>query len=380
MSLYIDIRPNSGIMYSKMVKLFDDIQKELDTSFAILGEMYGRSKEYYRLRYRRVKTNLKNKKVIARLPYVAEAYQFEADTDLFKLLVGPLYGYDETFGVRELIQNAIDACLEYEHKCKKLGTPYIPQVQISIDKQKDGSYSFTIKDNGKGMNISEIKNYYLKAGASFRNSTEYKIENHDEDGTPLIRRTGKFGIGVLASFLIGDNIEVVTKRFNSENGFNFQANLASEYIEVNKYDTAPVGTTVSIKISEDTYYKFVNDPQKKFAKWFLLSHPKVIYKISGVSIKTKQEEKIELTDNKQFLDDAVRLDFSGFDDIIWKYSYNENHEKRQIAINGIVIPDNYFSGRKASNIQKTVYNELDDFPFVSILDRNSLIDLELNRN
>ncbi len=117
-TLFVDLKPQDGLMYTKLMKLFTDIQRELDTSFAINGEMYGRSKDYLKLRYRRIKTNLNNRKVINKLPYVAEAFRFEADPDLFKLLVGPLYRYDPSYGVREVIQNSVDACIELSFKIK----------------------------------------------------------------------------------------------------------------------------------------------------------------------------------------------------------------------------------------------------------------------
>jgi hypothetical protein len=46
---------------------------------------------------------------------IPEKIAFEAaNADLLKLLVAPLYGNDPSIGVRELIQNAIDAVREYE--------------------------------------------------------------------------------------------------------------------------------------------------------------------------------------------------------------------------------------------------------------------------
>lgn len=385
-TLFVDLKPIDGLMYSKLVILFNDIQREVDTSFAIIGEMYGRKNSSIKLRYRRIKTNLKNKKVVDRFPFVAGSYRFEADSDLFKLLVGPLYGYDASYGVRELIQNAVDACIELEYKMDAL---YIPSVEVEI-RSIDSGFVFMIKDNGKGMSIGEIKNYFLKAGASFRNSTEWKIDYQTEENTPAIRRTGKFGIGVLASFLIGDSIEVTTKRYNQKIGYTFVADLKNDFIEIRKTQNCETGTTIVIKMSKDTYNSFHKDMQK-LTQWYVLSHPKVSYTIDSKEVENDKIEKINLIHGMQEAKDSVKIKLDKFDDIIW--SYNNKKAKTSdnyLAINGIIIPSkydrqepkNYNLNEKDRELayKKNIYNRLVAFPFVSVLDRNNIIDLELNRN
>ena len=383
-TLFVDLKPKDGLMYTKLVTLFDNIQKELDTSFAILGEMYGHKREHLKLRYRRIRTNLKNKKVIGKLPYVAGAFRFEADTDLFKLLVGPLYGYDPSFGVRELIQNSVDACIEMGHKCDKT---YAPLIEININKLGE-QYSFAITDNGKGMSLGEIKNYFLKAGASFRNSTEWKINHLTEENTPAIRRTGKFGIGVLASFLIGDTIEVTTKRKDEKIGYTFKADLNSEFIEIRKNEICEIGTTIKIQMTKENYEAFASH-NEVLTQWFILSWPKINYFIDGKQVLLDPANVIELKNDKQSMYDAITLNFENFDDIIWKYlpprAYDPNNKAKSkgIAINGIVIPSQYrpsIEYNTSGQQKKTIYDEINQFPFVSILDRNNLIDLELSRN
>ena len=375
-SLFVDVKPKDGLMYVKLTRLFDNIQRELDTSFAIIGEMYGRRKEYLRLRFRRIKSNLKNRKVIGKLSYMPGEYHFEADTDLFKLLVGPLYGYDASYGVRELIQNAIDACVELGFKSDE---SYSPLIEINVDKNED-QYSFSIRDNGKGMSIGEIKNYFLKAGASFRNSTEWKIDYQTEENTPIIRRTGKFGIGVLASFLIGESIEVTTRRYNESIGYFFKADLTNQFIEINKNGKCEVGTTITIKMDEKTYKRFCGDDNIALTGWYALSYPKINYFIDKNIVEIESSKIIQLVGSRQVLNDAVELNFTGFDSIIWGYK-----ETGKLLINGIQVPDNYYypsynRHSEEAKKKKNIYDELERFPFISILDRNNLIDLELNRN
>lgn len=368
-TLYVDAKPSDGLMYTKLLRLFEDIQKELDTSFAIIGEMYGRHKTHFKLRYRRIKSNLKNRKVIAKYPYVPDIYKFEADTDLFKLLVGPLYGYDPGYGIREMIQNAVDACIELQYK---LGNAYEPVINVSIENKGPLEYEFTISDNGKGMSLGEIKNYYLKAGASFRNSTEWKMDYQQDDHTSCIRRNGKFGIGVLASFLVGDFIEVTTKRFNEPFGYTFNTNLNQDFIEIRKNNNCNVGTTIKIRMKREAFGLFWNNTER-LTRWYIFSNPKINYYLDNNPVKSKGIRYVKLVNGKQKLKNAFTLVHDDFDDIIWTYELESG-----LAINGIIIPD-FFLDSQEDDFEWGD-GDLDYYPFVSIIDRNNRIDLDLNRN
>jgi molecular chaperone HtpG len=373
-TLYVDAKPKDGLMYTKLLRLFDDIQKELDTSFAIIGEMYGRHKTHFKLRYRRIKSNLRNRKVIAKYPYVPDTYKFEADTDLFKLLVGPLYGYEPTYGVREMIQNAVDACIELQYK---LDNTYKPVINISIEETENREYVFKISDNGKGMSLGEIKNYYLKAGASFRNSTEWKMDFENDDNTPAIRRTGKFGIGVLASFLVGDSIQVTTRRYSDSIGYSFTADLSNEFIEVIKNKKCNVGTTIVIKINREIYDLFRHRPNY-LTQWYIPSYPVIKYFINATPVWPKTAIKIDVVNGKQNCHNGITIKHKDFDDIIWTYGMEPG-----VVVNGIPVSGAYDYYERTENSKVDLIGErsgLKTFPFVSIIDRNNMIDFALNRN
>ena len=74
----------------------------------------------------------------------SEKIIFNVSNELPKLLIGPLYGNDPTFGVRELLQNAVDSCREREFLEK---SEYHGLVKISIYSKEEKLY-FEIKDNG----------------------------------------------------------------------------------------------------------------------------------------------------------------------------------------------------------------------------------------
>ncbi len=117
--------------------------------------------------------------------------KFTISKNVIELLIEPLYQQQEKLKVvtRELLQNALDAC-------KKKGIH--AKIEITIS-EKGGINYLTIKDNGIGMNLQEIRENFLTVGkTSKQNNCEGLV--------------GKYGIGILSIFLIGDYAEVYTKK------------------------------------------------------------------------------------------------------------------------------------------------------------------------
>ena len=111
------------------------------------------------LKIRRISSNLDEKEEFAKkVEYIPCQASFEvADTDLLKLLIGPLYGERPEIGIRELMQNSIDAVREvreYRKKHPELKnvefTQQDAEVVVSIDEEDDGWW-VTVSDQGIGM-------------------------------------------------------------------------------------------------------------------------------------------------------------------------------------------------------------------------------------
>ena len=148
------------------------------------------------------------------------------------LLMGEhIYG-DRKYGLRELIQNSIDACKTMEESATKMEKfryqNYQPYISVILDKDRK---KVMVMDNGSGMSIDILKKYFLNVGVSYYASDDYRLQ--DREYSPI----GHYGIGFLACFMLSDKVEVNTVYYNEQkmNRISFERN--SEYICLTYEDT-----------------------------------------------------------------------------------------------------------------------------------------------
>jgi hypothetical protein len=361
-AIEIHALPQNVVTFLKIKQLLEDIQSELDSSWAILGEVYGRMKDnklhLLGLRYRRIRSNLDNMQAFAKqVAYIPVQAAFDsAGSDLLKLLIKPLYGDNPSYGIRELIQNAVDSVRErreYEkhHNIKNLDlAEQKADVVVSLDKDEKDELWLTVSDNGIGMSADTIRNYFLRAGASFRNSDAWKKEFVDDKGRSRVFRSGRFGIGVLAAFLVGDSIEVTTRHISSspQEAISFETTLEEKSISLLRIRRS-IGTTVKVKVNSRFSTKYTlnvidpndaaHDHEKRIllekswqflADWYCLSEPSVSILINGNQIS----QRFSLPNSASVLAPEWRK-FSSleFSEIHWTHHYVAPH----LVCNGLSI-------------------------------------------
>lgn len=364
--IYVNATPKDSQMFLKLKTLFKNIQYEFDMSWAVLGELYGkREDEKPEIKYRRINSNLENKTFTEHQTYVADSFMFKTNEEIIKLMVAPLYGDDIKYGVRELLQNAVDACKERELIEKRKNQDYKPEITISILEEKKDKY-FVISDNGIGMSADIIKNYLLSAGASYRKSLEWRKEFTEDNGKVLIRRSGRFGVGILSAFLIGDEILVQTKKIDSSLGYIFKAGLNTDQINIMKDTASHQGTSIKIKITNKKFEQFANYRKNKWHKWYTLASPSIKYIFLNKEIKSYSTLDPDVS--TAIPDDWQSINSFGYDKILWTYS--KKYAEPKFTCNGIDIPEVYSLDLKL--IIAT--------PKINVFDSNGILPLTLNRN
>ena len=131
--------------------------------------------------------------------------QFLMDYEsISNLLMGENLYSDKKAALREIIQNSLDAVSIRKEIAKKNGIAYTPEIKILIEEDK-----VSIKDNGIGMTLSDVKNYFLNIGHSFYRSADFK------DLSLTYKPISHYGIGFLSSFLLSDTITVKTTSYKN---------------------------------------------------------------------------------------------------------------------------------------------------------------------
>jgi hypothetical protein len=126
---------------------------------------------------------------------------------LLDLLVGHTIYNDPTVAVRELLQNAIDAVRFQSYLRRKTGegegVPESGRVQV---RWNPDDRVLVVEDNGIGMDRDVIKHHLMSVGSSYYNTPQFEVENRD------FAAISRFGIGILTSFMVSDDIEIITFR------------------------------------------------------------------------------------------------------------------------------------------------------------------------
>ncbi|NEQ50957.1 MAG: hypothetical protein F6K11_12620 [Leptolyngbya sp. SIO3F4] len=147
-----------------------------------------------------------------------------AHDEVRELLMGEqLYG-DPSLAIREMYQNALDACrykearLEYLKKTnqhEESNDDWEGEIIFRQDVDDQGREYIECEDNGIGMGMQHLSQCFAKAGKRFADLPEF-IEEQAEWSKYSIELypNSQFGVGVLSYFMLSDEIEVETCRLD----------------------------------------------------------------------------------------------------------------------------------------------------------------------
>lgn len=338
---FICAMPTTTTEFVYLEKRLRAIQQELDACWALLWEL--RDYQKYRLSIHRIESDIlkeDGRETFAESFVINEA-RLRADPELLKLLVEPLYESDPSCGVRELIQNAVDACIERKHI---KGNGYQGEVTVSLVTKKPENLveaddewfgTLTVTDNGAGMGENVILNYYLSAGVSYRNSEEW-LSKFAKGREPDIIRNGRFGVGVLATFLLGNEVEVKTWPMDGEKGYTFKFDLQPKSLDIKCISEKPEnlpqgGTTITVYLKKDARNKLLEDYRydKTWLNWYRFTDPAVKYLVDGTQYTVPFSKIPRFEEN---LTGWFELPGTGFEQVHWGYPHDG------FFCNGIRIP------------------------------------------
>ena len=281
-SLYINAWPESSTEYMHVDQWLKDVQSELDRCWLFLSELYVLDK--YELSIRHIRSNIQDESVQKSMSehfYFAKEVRLAVAPSFLSMVLPVLYENNPSYAVRELVQNAVDACIEREYAEKMYyNSDYRGNIRVELN---SGERTLTITDNGIGMNEDVLTNYLLTAGASYRTSDRWKRDNTVDQQTQLLR-SGRFGIGFLSVFLLGDSVSVETRNMYDIKGFSFKFRNTSRPLNILRTERETVGTTITVHLYEKVCKALVEGTNPSWHQWYAFDDPRVSYECDGVEL------------------------------------------------------------------------------------------------
>ena len=175
-------------------------------------------------------------------------HSFQAEVSkLLDLVANSLYSEREIF-LRELISNSADACekLRYQSLSKKniLGDDVDLKINVRVSKKKK---YIEIQDNGIGMTEQELID---NLGTIARSGTSKFMEAMKNKKETDVSAIGQFGVGFYSSYMVADNVEVISKGAEAEDSYLWKSNGKENY-SIEKIDNKKRGTTIKLLIKKD---------------------------------------------------------------------------------------------------------------------------------
>jgi molecular chaperone HtpG len=174
---------------------------------------------------------------------------FQQHNRVIDLLVGPQLYTSTDAAVRELLQNAEDACT-------LMGPTdgYAPQIIVRFSPSENWC---EFVDNGLGMNRESIQGSFAWIGAP---KTEVRhIRERLAQMSVDQRQIAQFGIGILSCFGVASSVELHTKMDNEE---SIALRIVDYHEPFEELPAAPRerGTTIRLTLKSDAGMKAVDVP------------------------------------------------------------------------------------------------------------------------
>lgn len=173
--------------------------------------------------------------------------QFKAESkQLLDLMINSIYTHREIF-LREVISNASDAMDKLHYlamtRPEEVAVPREDlKIKVSADKE---ARTVTVSDNGIGMDKEDLeRNLGVIAHSG---SLDFKKEMESKDGVDII---GQFGVGFYSSFLVADEVTVITKKYGSDQAYRWRSKGADGYT-IDECEKDSWGTDVIMHLRPD---------------------------------------------------------------------------------------------------------------------------------
>merc|ERR1719233_980178 len=226
-------------------------------------------------------------------------HQFEAEVNrLMEIIIHSLYTDRDIF-LRELISNAADALdkIRFRSLTDKSVLGDTPQLEIKVQVDKENNL-LSITDTGVGMTAKELSE---NLGTVARSGTARFLEAFSAvEGDNALSLIGQFGVGFYSSFLVADEVIVISKSNNDTVQHVWSSTADGQFTVAPdpRGVTLGRGTQVILKLKEDAQeYLDTRQVERIVSRYSMFqTHP-----IKLLDTKTEQKPVVydELTDEER---------------------------------------------------------------------------------
>ncbi len=217
---------------------------------------------------------------------------------LLDLIIHSLYSHKEIF-LRELVSNASDALdkLKYltltDDEYKDID--FNPRIDITFT--DEDKRTLTIKDSGIGMDEQDLND---QLGTIARSGTKNFLNHLKGDAKKDANLIGQFGVGFYSSFMVADQVEVVTRKAGEDTAWKWTSTGKNSY-SIEESEREEAGTTIILHLNEEGE-EYANRWQveqlvKKYSDHIafpiFLEYDQKTWEGEGDNRKEKLEHKIE---------------------------------------------------------------------------------------
>lgn len=288
------------------------------------------------------------------IQFIDKDIKFHVSDEIIPKLIEPLYGDSPECGLREIVQNACDAC-----KVMTFTYEQYAWVSISIDRKSElENWKLTVRDYGIGMDEDVLANSYFVVGESTKRDLAENV-------------VGQFGIGVLACFLLGNSMSVRTKKVGQNTVLSFDyvygLNNNDRSVDVKKAidDEFNSGTELTITLKDSFNNLNIDGVEKvlKIHEWYVMPDVDLVYTVNG--------EKQNIRNFKG--DDYIWSEVLTKEKLVVQQlsDWNERNiiNEGKVIYNGILVPENY----------ELISEYIRYRPLVNIIDSGREMKLDLSR-
>ncbi|TKA08474.1 molecular chaperone HtpG [Actinacidiphila oryziradicis] len=181
-----------------------------------------------------------------------ETFEFQVEArQLLQMVIHSIYSNKDVF-LRELVSNASDALDKLRLEALRddsLGAD-VSDLHVALEADPQAR-TLTVRDNGIGMSRDEVVRLI---GTIANSGTATYLRELKEAGDTAATEglIGQFGVGFYSSFMVADEVTLLTRRAGESQGTRWMSSGEGTYT-VETVDDAPQGTAITLGLKpEDT--------------------------------------------------------------------------------------------------------------------------------